>query len=100
MWKLDYARFKNFIGIYLGTGLKDIEIDFTKAKSNIIILMGSNGCGKTSLLSNLQPFPYVSNSDVRKGTDLILKDKNGEKELKYTNNSTGNKYHLKYNISS
>ena len=62
-------------------GLKELEIDFTKSKNNIILFVGDNGSGKTSLLSTLHPFAYYGNMDPRSNTSILREDKDGYKEL-------------------
>ena len=39
----------NYIGIYNGMGLYDIQIDMTKCKNRIVIIRGDNGSGKSTL---------------------------------------------------
>lgn len=78
--KILKIKLKNFASIYAGMNKREIEIDFTKARNKITLLVGHNGSGKTSILSNLHPFPYVESVDVRNTQDLIL---NGENGLKF-----------------
>jgi recombinational DNA repair ATPase RecF len=74
---------------------KEIDIDFKKSRNKIVLLVGKNGSGKTSLLSNLHPFPYVESIDVRNTQDLILDGKEG---LKYLEIKDGkNKYEITIN---
>ena len=68
---------KNFSGIYSGTGKTKIELDFNNNSNNIILLLGNNGSGKTSLLSILHPFRETY--DSRK--NFILEGKEGYKEI-------------------
>lgn len=79
--KILYLRLKNYASIYTGLHKKEIEIDFTKSKNNIVLLVGANGSGKTSILSTLHPFAYAGNMDVRNNSSLILPDKDGLKEI-------------------
>lgn len=62
---------------------KTIEIDFSKCRNNIVLLVGPNGSGKTALLSTLHPFAYPGNMDVRANSTMILEDHDGEKEIHY-----------------
>lgn len=76
----------NFVGVYLGIGVKELEIDRSKSNNNIILLLGDNGSGKTSLLSEMTPFPLEHFGPRNKSR--ILKDENGKqllgiKELDY-----------------
>lgn len=77
--KITYAKFVNFAGIYAGLGVREFELDFTKAKNKIIMLLGGNGAGKTTLLSLLNP--YRDTNDERK--NYILENENGVKEIHY-----------------
>ena len=79
--KIVSIRLVNFASIYTGMGLTEVEIDFSKGHNDICLLVGKNGSGKTSLLSNLHPFPYVETIDVRNSQDLILEGKDGLKGM-------------------
>jgi len=79
--KILYIKLKNYASIYTGLHKKEIEIDFTKCKNNVIWLVGANGSGKTSILSTLHPFAYSGNMDVRSNSSLILPEKDGYKEI-------------------
>lgn len=79
--KILYLQLKNFASIYVAMRKKKIEIDFTKSKNQIILLVGKNGSGKTSILSALHPFAYPGNMDVRNNTNLILDGEDGYKEI-------------------
>ncbi|WPH64328.1 virion associated protein [Staphylococcus phage vB_StaM_PB50] len=81
--KIKRLKLKNFIGIYAGTGLKEIEIDFSKSKNNMIMLLGDNGSGKSAIISQLSP--YRGSNDVRK--NHIIEDEKGIKEIDYIKNS-------------
>ena len=52
-----FLRLTNYIGIYNGIGLNEIEIDFSKCKSRIIRIIGDNGSGKSTLINALTPLP-------------------------------------------
>ena len=64
-----------YVGIEDGLGLYTLEIPFYKCKNNICILVGANGSGKTSILSELHPFASSGSFDVRSDINLILKKK-------------------------
>ena len=105
--KITYFKAKNFIGIYAGTGKTEIEIDFTiNNKNDIILLLGTNGCGKSSLASIMHPMRETF--DARK--TIILEGKDGYKEIHlldnknvyivkhyYGNNSSKNKSYITKN---
>ena len=78
---------ENFSNIDTAMNANRIEIDFSKVKNKIILLIGPNGSGKTSLLSLLTPFATVGELDVRKTSNLILEGKDGYKEIEIVNNN-------------
>ena len=53
MVNLVRIKLVNFIGIWHGTNreLTEIEIDRTNSPNNIILILGENGSGKTSLMA-------------------------------------------------
>lgn len=71
----------NFSLIYSAMNKKKITIDFSKSKHRICLLLGENGSGKTSLLSNLHPFPHLGTLDIRNASNLILPGRDGYKEI-------------------
>lgn len=73
--KITYFKVVNSIGIYNGTGMTELEIDFSKSTSKKILIKGGNGSGKSTLLSMLTPFK--DSFDNRK--NLYLDGKDGEK---------------------
>jgi DNA repair exonuclease SbcCD ATPase subunit len=85
-------RLVNFKGIYLGTGLYDLEIDFTKTDKRTVILIGKNGSGKSTIMS--MSHPYMEDMDER-GTELILEGKDGIKEIDYLRDD-GTTFHIQH----
>ena len=71
--KITYLKLINFIGIYNGTGLSEFEMKFDNNKNKIVLLLGKNGSGKSSVLSTLHPF--ASTLDDR--TEFILSGRDG-----------------------
>jgi len=75
----------NYIGIYNGMGLTQINIDFTKCVTNKVIIRGKNGSGKSTLLNAISPNPdtndnFIPNAEARKtvvlsnnGIDYVIK---------------------------
>ena len=72
---------ENYASIWVTMQAKKITIDFTERKNKICLLEGPNGSGKTSILSALTPFATYGNLDVRDNLGVILKNKNGYKEV-------------------
>lgn len=61
----------NYIGLYNGSGLEHINIDFSKCIHKVTVIKGSNGSGKSSLFKTIHPFSdtnyYLTpNVDARK----------------------------------
>lgn len=96
--KILYLKLENFATIYSGMKRKSIEIDFTKSKNKITLLIGDNGTGKTAILSELHPFAYSGSMDVRSGTSIIRKGKDGYKEIHIEYD--GNLYMIKHHYKS
>ena len=46
---------KNYVGIYAGMGLHEIDIDFSRCVHQICIIRGDNGSGKSTILKALSP---------------------------------------------
>ena len=79
--KINYIILENFSNIDTAMNAEKIKIDFSKAKNKIILLVGPNGSGKTSILSLLTPFASIGNLDVRNSSNLIIDGKSGYKEI-------------------
>lgn len=79
MVNLERIKLVNFIGIYLGTGLKEIEIDRKNSSNNIIIILGENGSGKSSLINELTPLPLEHLGP--RNSSRIIPGETGIKEL-------------------
>lgn len=54
----------NYIGIFNGMGLYDINIDFTKCKHRMTIIRGDNGSGKSTLSKAMNLFPDSSDNFI------------------------------------
>ena len=83
--KATYLRLKNFVAIDATLHMKKIEIDFTKMLHSILLFIGTNGSCKTYILSQIHPFAYMGNVDIRHGLDMIIDGKDGEKEIHFAN---------------
>ena len=82
--KINYIILENFSNIKTAMNAEKIYIDFRKAKNKVILLVGPNGSGKTSLLSLLTPFASMGTLDVRNSSGIIVEGKNGYKEIEIT----------------
>lgn len=71
-------RLKNYIGIFNGMGLEDIEIDFSKCTHRILIIKGDNGTGKSTIFKALTP---LSDSSIN-----FIEEKTSIKEISYMMN--------------
>lgn len=75
----------NYAGIYNGMGLTQIKIDFTRCRTNKIIIRGNNGSGKSTLMDAINPNPdtndkFIPGVEARKniclcdnGIDYIIR---------------------------
>ena len=79
MVKLVRLKLVNFIGIYLGLGLNEIEIDFSKSTNNIILILGNNGSGKTTIINEITPLPLERMGS--RNSSRIIDGEIGIKEL-------------------
>lgn len=74
--KYTYACFVGYAGFFHGLGLNKVEIDFTKCVSNIVLIVGKNASGKTTLMNALNLFPdgssaFLPNMDAEKRLSLF-----------------------------
>lgn len=91
--RITKIKLKNFLGLYNGSGKKEIEIDFSTGLDNKInILSGGNGKGKSFLISCLHPF----SSTLDNRTKIIMDNESGYKEIHYSIN-TNEKVIIKHN---
>lgn len=78
--KIKKITLKNFIGIYNGLGKKELVIDLTDLlNKDIIIILGENGTGKSTLTSVLHPLPGTTD----KRNKFIREGKEGLKIIEY-----------------
>jgi exonuclease SbcC len=78
-------KLRGAIGIQLGLGLDEIEIDFTKMRAGLIAISGDNGKGKTTIIENLQPFRSLVSRDGNLADHFYLKDSYRIVEYEYKN---------------
>lgn len=93
MW-IKHIILENFASVKVGMKVNRIEIDFSKRRNKICLLVAPNGTGKTSLLSTFTPFASLGNLDVRDGGNLILEGKQGYKEITIVDR--GHEYFIKH----
>lgn len=53
------VRIKGAKGIKAGCGKDELSVDFEKADGDILAVVGENGRGKTTLLENCSPYPFL-----------------------------------------
>lgn len=83
--KYKWIELHNYMGFYQGMGLTHIKVDFTKCRSNKIIIRGDNGSGKSTLMEAIDVHPdsndkFMEKVEARKiicisdrGTDYIIR---------------------------
>ena len=90
--KLKSAIFRGLVGVYMGSGLQEITIDFTKCKNRIILITGPNGSGKSTIMDALHPLPDSQS--------MYLPKMECFKEIEYImNNGTVYQIHIDYPIN-
>ena len=78
--KITYLKLENFSMVKSGMGLDTLELDFTKGKNMITLIVGNNGTGKTGgILSNIHPYAGLGHLETRDDSDIIIPGKNGHK---------------------
>ena len=81
--KITYLKLLNVAGLKIGSGLDEIEIDFSKSVNKIVAIMAKNASGKSVLMGALSPFAYTTALDERSTLPFILVGKDGYKEIRY-----------------
>lgn len=82
--KVTYLKLSNVAGLYVGSGIEEIEIDFSHSLNSIVAIVAPNASGKTCLLCSISPFANVTSIDDRSSLSYIREKKNGYKEIHYT----------------
>lgn len=75
------AEFHYFQNFKTGMGIDKLTLDFSERKNPVCIIIGPNGCGKTSLLSYLTPFATMGTLDIRESNKIIIPGKDGYKRI-------------------
>lgn len=73
------AIFRNWIGIYLGLGLTELELDLSRCKNRMCLVFGENGSSKTTIMEGLTFFTDIYSS-VREANDFIITDEEGNRD--------------------
>lgn len=81
--RVTYLKLQNIAGLAVGIGKEELEIDFTKSRNRIVAIRARNAKGKTTLLSSISPFAYVTSLDDRSSIPYITRGKDGYKEIHY-----------------
>ena len=71
-----------------------ITLDFSNRQSNICIIAGPNGSGKTFILSALTPFANLGGVDARDDSSPVEKGRDGYKEIEIIHN--GDSYLIRH----
>ena len=69
--RLKSARLHGLIGVFSASGKKEIFIDFTKCLNDIILIIGKNGSGKTTIQDALQPIPLPPSKFIDKEPGFV-----------------------------
>ena len=86
------AHFIGLKGIYNKSRVKEISIDFTKCIHNMVMIIGKNGYGKSTLIEVLNPLPDAPS--------MYLDGMDGLKEISYIDNGDVYKITIRYPITS
>ena len=90
--RLKSARLHGLMGVYSGSGKKEIFIDFTKCRNDIILIIGKNGSGKTTIWEALQPIPLPPSKFMEKEPGFV--------ELEYIHEDILYKLRIDYPITN
>jgi len=90
-----HLRFRKLIvrglkGIMKGLGEEEVELNLDGYDPGLIALIGGNGCGKTSLLENLHPYPTVHTRGGSLQSQFCLKD--SYRDFHFVDERTGTEY--------
>lgn len=69
--RLKSAKLHGLIGVFSASGKKEIFIDFTKCINDIILIIGKNGSGKTTIWEALQPIPLPPYKFIEKEPGFV-----------------------------
>ena len=72
--RLVRLKLRGAIGISKGLRLDEVEIDFNKFSNGLIVMVGENGKGKTTIIENLHPYRRLISRDGNLADHFFLKD--------------------------
>ncbi|MDQ7818712.1 MAG: SMC family ATPase [Melioribacteraceae bacterium] len=67
-------KLRGAIGIKRGIGLEEVEIDFTQFRPGIVLFVGDNGRGKSTVIDNMHSFRRLASKDGPLASHFYLKD--------------------------
>ena len=79
--KLIYFELENFLSIFNATGKTRFSFNRENSSNRIILILGRNGSGKSSILDELTPLPLEHTNYRNKSR--IMKNKIGKKIIIY-----------------
>ena len=83
-------KLRGAIGIWKGQHKDEIELDLDQYEPGLLVLIGKNGKGKTTLIENLQPFPTMPTHPGKLQDQFRLRD--SYRDLYFTDEKTGIDY--------
>ena len=69
--RLKTARLHGLMGVFSASGKREIFIDFTRCLNDIILIIGKNGSGKTTIWEALQPIPLHPSKFIEKEPGFV-----------------------------
>ena len=77
--RLKSLYLKGYANIYNAMERKELFIDFTKCKHNVVVIRSENGSGKTSIINELHPYfssptVWMDDTDIQKVIEFFLND--------------------------
>lgn len=94
--RISYLYLKNNAQIYSAMNLKEYAVSFPKTGNRIVVIIGRNASGKTTLLSELHPFASSGSVDAR--SSVVLEGEDGLKEIHYEHE--GRTYIIKHHFQN